>query len=220
MSTTKVKICGLTDINSAVVAAEAGAESLGMVFALSRRTVTVDLARSMVAAVRCLHLFPLFTGVFVNSPAAEVNRLADYCGLDRVQLSGDETWEYCLEIEKPAVKVIHVSGSTQTRDIVSEIERGRKILKKEFLCLLDTQTANQYGGTGQTFNWQTAAEVATLFPVYIAGGLTPGNVAEAIKIVKPAGVDVSSGVETKGSKDADKIRAFIEAVKRADEMKE
>jgi phosphoribosylanthranilate isomerase len=213
---TKVKICGLTDESSAVVAAEAGAESLGMVFALSRRMVTEDLARSMVAAVRCLHVFPLFTGVFVNSPTAEVNRLADYCGLDRVQLSGDESWEYCREIERMVIKVIHINDKMLSRDIISEIERGRKILKKEFLCLLDTQAANQYGGTGQTFNWQTAAEVACRFPVYIAGGLTPGNVAEAIKIVKPVGVDVSSGVETKGSKDAKKIRTFIEAVKRAD----
>lgn len=220
MGNTKVKICGLTDISSAVIAAEAGAELLGMVFAPSRRRVTPDRALSIVEAIRQLKIRPLFTGVFVNSTAKEVNRIAEYCGLDRVQLSGDESWEYCREIERPVVKVVRVAGTTLSRNILFEIEQGQKTLKKGFFCLLDAQVENQYGGTGKTFDWQTAREVAARFPVYIAGGLTTENVGEAVKIVKPAGVDVSSGVETNGYKDPEKIKAFIEAVRRADGLKD
>jgi len=198
-----------------MAAAESGAEQLGLVFALSRRGVTPDGARSIIEAVRQIKTGPLFTGVFVNAPVVEVNRLAAYCGLDRVQLSGDESWEYCREIERPVVKVFHVTASRSAQDILFEIEQGRKVLKREFFCLLDTHEENKYGGTGQTFNWEVAGEVAARCPVYVAGGLTPQNVGELVRTVRPAGVDVSSGVETNGCKDADKIKAFIEAVRRS-----
>jgi len=216
---TIVKICGLTDIGSAITAAEAGADLLGMVFAMSRRCVTPDWARSIADAVRQTHSKSLLTGVFVNLPAVEVNRLAEYCGLDRVQLSGHESWEYCREIERPVIKVVHVTENAQAREMLHEIEQGCRILKKESVCLLDTQTDNSFGGTGKTFNWKIAIEIAARFPVYIAGGLTPDVVGDLVQKVKPAGVDVSGGIETDGRKDFNKIKAFIKAVREADSKK-
>jgi phosphoribosylanthranilate isomerase len=210
---TRVKICGLSEIEHALVASEAGADFLGLVFAASRRQVTMEKAEEIVKAVHGLPKPAALVGVFVNMDVSKVNLTAKQCQLDWVQLSGDETWEYCLGIEKPVIKVIHVSPDKTARDIYSQIEAGHKLLaKKEFLCLLDS-VGNTYGGTGLVFNWQVAAEVAAYIPVIVAGGLTPDNVGQLVKEVRPWGVDVSSGVETNGQKDPQKIKAFVTAVK-------
>jgi len=158
-------------------------------------------------------------GVFVNTAAQEVNRIASYCRLDWVQLSGDETWHYCQEIERPVIKVIHVSTSKKIEQILSEIEVGYQLrLKRDPICLLDAKVRDAYGGTGKTFNWQLAREVSARFPVIIAGGLDPANVGHLVREAKPWGIDVSSGVEVNGRKDVAKIRAFIEAVRSAGEV--
>jgi phosphoribosylanthranilate isomerase len=137
--------------------------------------------------------------------------------LDYVQLSGDESWKYCLDVEKPLIKAIHVTDGQSAEDIITEIEKGHRVLShKDFICLLDTHSADVYGGTGQVFNWHLAKQVSARFPVIVAGGLTPANVGKLVKEVQPWGVDVSSGVESDGQKDVSKIRDFIHVVRKAE----
>ncbi|MGB5926034.1 MAG: phosphoribosylanthranilate isomerase [Dehalococcoidia bacterium] len=211
---TRIKICGIRDKTLALAAVEAGADFIGLVFATSRRQVSPEKALPLVEVIRGLRSRPAVVGVFVNAAAQEVNHIADYCQLDWVQLSGGETWQYCQELEKAIIKVIHVSSGQKTDEILADIETGYQLLpEKELVCLLDSRVGGAYGGTGQVFNWRLAREVSVRFPVMIAGGLTPANVGRLIKEVQPWGVDVSTGVESNGLKDASKIRAFIKAVR-------
>lgn len=214
---THVKICGLRDAEHALVAAQAGADLLGMIFAESRRRVTSEQALAIVTMVRQLPYQAEIVGVFANSPATEVNRIARACRLDRVQLSGDETIEYCREIAFPIIKVIHVSRDRTSAEIFDTIAEGYRVLAdKGITFLLDSQRGTAYGGTGELFDWTVAKEAAARFPVLVAGGLTPENVGQLIKEVHPFGVDVSSGVETDYQKDSIKIKAFIRVVHEAD----
>jgi len=153
-------------------------------------------------------------------PAPEVNMIASSCHLDWVQLSGDEPWEYCRQITKPLIKAVRIRQGQRPEPIGANLATGERILSSQrHLYLLDSQVKGRYGGTGITFDWSLARRVAEQFPVIIAGGLTPNNVAQAIEMVAPWGVDVSSGVEVGGVKDIVKIRAFIEAVRRVDDSK-
>jgi phosphoribosylanthranilate isomerase len=211
---TKVKICGISEVTYARAAIEAGADLIGVVFAPSPRQVTPDQAEEIVAAVK--KRLPV-VGVFVNMPTAEVNKVALACELDWVQLSGDENWEYCQQIEKPVIKTIHISPDWDEEKLLAHLEDGqRKLGSRSHLYLLDTFVKQRYGGTGKVFAWGIAKKAVTKFPVIIAGGLHPANVRQVVANLRPWGVDVSSGVESRGIKDISKIKAFVQAVRSAD----
>jgi len=210
---TRVKICGIRDKTHALAAVEAGADFIGLVFAPSKRQVTPTQACEIVSAVKKSSDATKVVGVFVNAPASQVNEIADFCALDCVQLSGDESWEYCREVVEPVIKAIRI-GQQSPEELYAEVSAGGKLLSSQrFITLLDSQVEGEYGGTGESFNWNLAQQVAKRFPVIIAGGLDPKNVARLIETVRPWGVDVSSGVESNGLKDASKIRAFVKAVR-------
>ena len=216
---TRVKICGIRDKNHALAAVEAGADFIGLVFAPSKRQVTPTQACEIASAVKKSSDATKVVGVFVNAPASQVNEIADFCALDCVQLSGDESWEYCREVVEPVIKAIRIDQQSPA-ELCAELSTGGKLLPSQrFIALLDSQVEGKYGGTGKSFNWNLAQQVAKRFPVIIAGGLDPKNVARLIETVRPWGVDVSSGVETGGIKDIAKIKAFIEAVRKADEKR-
>jgi len=236
-----VKLCGLREPWQVELAAELGVEFIGINFAAdSRRRVTVEEAKALVAALgrrptperiilhealppvrwfeRCALAFderlsesrPLTVGVFVDQPAPLINGIADAVGLDVVQLSGSEPWEQALVIQRPVIKAIHVAAGMPPDAIVAECEIGTAAA-----CLLDTAVPGEQGGTGKVFDWEVAREVARQLPCFLAGGLTPENVTSAVRLVRPWAVDVSSGIETNGRKDAARMREFVEAVRAA-----
>jgi phosphoribosylanthranilate isomerase len=214
---TRVKICGITNKTQALAAVEAGADFIGLVFAPGKRQVSPAQAYEIIGAVKKSSNTARVVGVFVNAPVFQVNEVADFCALDVVQLSGNESWEYCRKVVSPVIKAIRV-GQQSPEELCAELSAATKSLSgRRFMTLLDSQVEDKYGGTGQSFNWNLAREVARRFPIIIAGGLDSKNVARLIEIVAPWGVDVSSGVETRGVKDTSKMKSFIEAVRRADE---
>jgi len=153
---------------------------------------------------------PLTVGVFAGQDVETVNAIADECGLDLVQLSGGEPWQDCLLIARQVIKVVHVDQGAAAADVLGRIEAGTAVA-----CLLDAASEAVYGGSGRTMDWTVAGAVAARLPIVLAGGLTPENVGEAVRIVRPWGVDVSSGVETASQKDTEKIRAFVKVAKGA-----
>jgi phosphoribosylanthranilate isomerase len=210
---TRIKICGITDETNALAAADAGADFIGLVFAHSKRQVIPARAREIADAVKKSSAATKVVGVFVNAPVFQINEIADFCALDVVQLSGNESWEDCRKIANPIIKAIRV-GRQPLEDICAELSAASRLLaRRRFITLLDSEVEGKYGGTGESFNWDLAKEVAKKYPVIIAGGLAPQNVAMLIKRVSPWGVDVSTGVECNGLKDASKIRAFVKAVR-------
>jgi phosphoribosylanthranilate isomerase len=216
---TRIKICGIKDKTHALAAVEAGADFIGLVFAPSQRQVSLAQAREIASAVKKSSDATKVVGVFVNAPSSQVNELADFCALDWVQLSGDESWEYCREVVRPVIKAIRIDQQSPKK-LYADLSAGSKLLPAQgFITLLDSRVEGKFGGTGESFNWNLAQEVAKRFPVIIAGGLDPENVARLIERVAPWGVDVSSGVETGGVKDIVKIKAFIESVRKANEKR-
>jgi phosphoribosylanthranilate isomerase len=216
-SSTRVKICGIRDKNHALAAVEAGVDFIGLVFAPSKRQVSPAKACEIASAVKKSRNTTKVVGVFVNAPSSQVNEITDFCALDWVQLSGDESWEYCREVVKPVIKAIRI-GQQSPEELYAALSTGSELLPAQrLITLLDSQVEGKYGGTGEGFDWKLAQEAAKRFQIIVAGGLDPENVARLIETVAPWGVDVSSGVETGGVKDPAKIKAFIEAVRRADE---
>lgn len=219
-SLVKIKICGIMEVEHAVASAAAGADFLGLVFADSRRRVSVEKAKEIARVVHGLDPRPEIVGVFAGSRASDVNCIAAFIGLDRVQLSGRETPEYCREISYPVIKVIHVMSITDVKAVSSEIEELKGILVgKKPMFLLDTQDPSALGGTGKAFDWNLAREISGVNDVIVAGGLNASNVERLLETCSPWGVDVSSGVETEGKKDMIKVKTFIEAVRKYENVK-
>lgn len=207
---TMVKICGLREPEHAVAAARAGADMLGLMLAPSRRQVSPEQAASIAAAVRGAELIgprPLLVGVFVNASPADMRELAQTCGLDALQLSGDEPAEILGSLGGLAViKAVRLAGAPAEAAWMNTDTR----------LLVDAHVAGSYGGAGVVADWDAAEKLARRRPLLLAGGLTPSTVAAAMRHVLPWGVDVSSGVETDGVKDMDKIQLFVQAVRAVD----
>ena len=204
-----IKICGLQTSEHALAAATAGADMIGLMFAPSKRRVNSKQASSIVAALRehprGHHV--KVVGVFVNESPQTMNTIAARVGLDYVQLSGDEWPEATHDLDVPSLAAIRLDGSAR--------EQAWKDIDQTLL-LIDAHIPGSYGGSGQCADWTKAALLAAQRPVFLAGGLNPENVAQAIATVQPWGVDVSSGVETGGIKDSAKIHAFVAAARHTD----
>lgn len=151
---------------------------------------------------------PLIVGVFADQPVQDVTSIAAAAGVDLVQLSGDESPDFVRDIGHPVIKTIHVGDDADAMDLLDIA-----VEKRAAALMLDTASPDARGGTGVAFDWAVAAALAKRVPFLLAGGLTPENVAAAVEQVEPWGVDVSTGVETDGKKDVEKIRAFVRAAK-------
>ena len=215
---TRFKICGLRDADNALAAANAGADFLGLNFVPGvRRRITTEQAGAIVERLRTeLELVPPLVGLFANQPLDEVNNIVGQCGLDLAQLCGDEPREYWTQVGVPVIRQIKVRDDVPA-DTAVEMAAGQieNVIGSGCTPMLDKYERGHLGGTGRTFDWRVARELAARYDLILAGGLTPDNVARAVAEVGPWCVDVSSGVETDGIKDAAKIRRFAEEVRRA-----
>lgn len=206
MSVVRSKICGITRIEDALIAAEAGADAIGLVFyAKSPRAVSIQQACDIVAA---LPAFVTTVGLFVNASREELNDVLAGVALDLLQFHGDETPAECESYQRPYIKALRVKPGDDIAQLAAPYAKARGIL-------LDTYVPGIPGGTGAAFDWSLVPRDLPQ-PVILAGGLSAGNVRAAIEQVRPYAVDVSGGVEAdKGIKDAAKIRAFMRAVGRS-----
>lgn len=207
MSRVRVKICGITRLEDALQAVNAGADAIGLVFHRdSPRAVTDESARSIAGA---LPPFVSRTGLFMNADAEFVRSTLASVPLDLLQFHGDEPPAYCRGFGRPYLKAIPMSGGVDLAALERQYADAAALL-------LDAHSPGGSGGTGRTFDWGLVPRVRRL-PVILAGGLTAENVAEAIRRVQPWAVDVSGGVEAaKGIKDPARVTAFIEAVREAE----
>ena len=209
----KVKICGVQRPKDALVAAQAGADFIGVVFVPERRRrLDVSSAKKIVKALRAAAgRTPKVVGLFADQSLDEVNEIIDACDLDLAQLCGKESPEYCGKVNAQVIKVVHVDASASGAAGVDGLaERIGRYRAAGHLVSLDRLIDGVQGGTGRSFDWDIAARLAQRgVSFFLAGGLTPDNVSRAVAQVGPWAVDVSSGVETDGAKDQGKIRAFI-----------
>ncbi|MCL4490730.1 MAG: phosphoribosylanthranilate isomerase [Nitrospirae bacterium] len=200
----KVKICGITNIEDALAAVDYGADALGFIFfEKSPRYVTAERAREIIS-----YLPPFITtiGVFVNEEQARMKEIMEFAGVNILQLHGDEPSETCTVWHR-VIKALRVRHFTDLKPL--EAFRVSSFL-------LDTYSPEQFGGTGQIFNWDIAVEAKRFGRIILSGGLNPDNVEKAIKWVRPYAVDICSGIEEeKGKKDLKKMRLFIERAKGA-----
>ncbi len=201
---TKVKICGITNLDDAVMAAKLGADALGFIFAPSPRRIEPAAARDI---IRNMPPFIKNVGVFVNEETKRVTELIEYCGLDIIQFHGDESPETCAEFMPRTIKALRVKDETILEKVPLYTGRVKALL-------LDAYSENRYGGTGIVFNWEIANKVkAHNIPVILAGGLTPLNIEEAIQRVMPYAVDMVSGIEeSPGKKDHRLMKELFERI--------
>jgi phosphoribosylanthranilate isomerase len=210
---TIVKICGLSSPEHLLVAAAAGADYVGLVFAPSRRQVSLSTAQRLVATLRDAGYATQVVGLFVNESAATIAATVATCGLDVVQLHGTEGYDIVAELPvMPIWRALRLNGSADEAAWLTSSDA-------RITTLVDAPiTATQFGGTGESADWAAATALARQRHIVLAGGLTPGNVRAAIHQVSPWGVDVSSGVERAGYKDNGLIAAFIDLAKSTSEV--
>jgi len=203
---TWIKICGITNIEDGLKAASLGADSLGFIFAPSPRRVEPATVR---AIVQTLSTSVFKVGVFLNHPLSEVKEIAAYCNLNGLQFHGEESLDYCQKFSQQVIKTIRIKDLESLKDMAKY---------PNVSILLDTWSPTQGGGTGTPFPWEIASKAKGKRDFILSGGLSPLNVGEAIKKVRPMGVDVCSGVEAvPGKKDPLKMAEFIKEVRQADE---
>jgi phosphoribosylanthranilate isomerase len=182
----KVKICGITDCKDALGAVKLGVDALGFIFAPSPRRIAPEMARFIIQAIPP---FIKTVGVFVNEQAATIREYINYCGLDLVQLHGDEPPDFCFKLMPHAIKAVRIMDESSFETCSAYQENVRALL-------LDTYATDKVGGTGETFDWQLALKIKQAgMPVILSGGLGPSNIEDAIRFVRPYAVDVNSGVE-------------------------
>lgn len=201
----KIKICGLTRQEDAIAASTLGADILGFNFVPgSKRYLNPYSAREI---IKSLPPFISKVGIFANEDPEVINELTGFLGLDAVQLHGDEDDRYCVDIKAPVIKALRVGSS---EDLLGQSSYHVSAF------LLDAMVEGELGGTGKTFDWRVAVEFAQNNRIFVAGGLTPENVGEAVRILEPYGVDTASGVESEpGVKDHKLIEEFIKAARSA-----
>ena len=205
---TKIKICGIKTVSDALAAMDVGADMIGFNFyPKSPRFVEVGLCRGIMSTMRNFGGHVQYVGVFVNASIAEIRATMETCGLNLAQLHGDESPDMLQELDGRGFKAF--------RGIPENIDGFAR--EKAPAFLLDASVKGVYGGSGVTADWSRAKDLAKNHPLLLAGGLTPENVADAVRQVKPWGVDVASGVESEpGRKDESKMAAFVHAVKTVD----
>jgi phosphoribosylanthranilate isomerase len=206
----KVKICGITNVADGLAAAEAGADMIGlMLYEKSPRHVSLKTATEIARAVPP---FVMKVGVFVNPSEELVMRTIGECGLSLLQFHGDETPEFCTQFGVMSMKAFRIRDAETLKELPKY---------QTDAYLLDAYSPEARGGTGEKFNWDLAVEAQKFGkPIFLAGGLTPENVAEAVRKVQPFGVDVSGGVESApGKKDVAKVKAFIQAARESLEFR-
>lgn len=200
-----VKICGIKGIENALTAVENGADALGFVFAPSSRQIVPEKAKKIIDVIP---RGVLRVGVFVDAPISLVKEIAEYCALTILQFHGSESVDYCRQFKKPVIKAIRVG---EKGNFYPAPELYKETVKA---FLADTYQPHKSGGTGLSFSWREVDNIRKYGPVILAGGLNPYNVYQALNIARPDGVDVSSGVETNGQKDPEKIIKFIREIRR------
>ncbi|CKH14911.1 N-(5'-phosphoribosyl)anthranilate isomerase [Streptococcus pneumoniae] len=195
----KVKICGITDVETAKSACEYGADALGFVFAESKRKITPKRAKEIILE---LPANVLKIGIFVNESVEVIQKIADECGLTHVQLHGDEDNYQIRRLNIPSIKSLGVTSE-------SDMENAQRY-ETDYI-LFDSPKEKFHGGNGKTFSWELLGHMPKELrkKTILAGGLNALNIEEAIRTIRPYMVDVSSGVETEGKKDVEKIKQFI-----------
>lgn len=198
MSPIIIKICGIQSLEIAQTVVQNGADLMGFIFAPSRRYIAPEKAAQISQQIRCVKK----VGVFVNETIDKVNEIAGQCHLDYVQLHGDETPEYCKEINYPIIKAFRYNEEFDSHT-VNQYDVD--------MVLIDSYQVGKAGGTGKTFSWQEAKQSFREIkpPILVAGGLTIGNVKEAVQVLSPMGIDVSGGVEINGEKSIEQIKEFL-----------
>ena len=207
---TIIKICGIKTLKDALAAIDAGADYLGFNFyPKSVRFIEKETCIEITSALKREHPQIKLVGVFVNSPVDEVKNILETCHLDLAQLHGDETPEMVESFSGKAFKAIRLTSEFAETSVYPFLKSALSPA-----LLVDAAVKGVYGGSGVTADWSAAAELAKKYPLLLAGGLTPENVADAVRQVQPWGVDVASGIESEpGKKDASKMKAFVQAVR-------